>query len=374
MTATARWLEAFRRAGTHSLIVWPFLAVARVVQVGAGQHAVAYDFTHAYLPAAHLVLVGRSPYPAATIAAITPKTAFIYPPLTAYLVTPFTLLPVAVAQGLATALAILAVVGTLWIVGVRDWRCYAVVFLWEPTFSAIQTANVNLLLAVGLAVVWRYRRRPVVVAVATGAMVALKPFLWPIAIWLLCTRRFKEAIASALVAACLVFGPWAGIGFADVTGYPHLMSLVAKVEGPDAYTIEALLRGVVSWRAAELVAAVAGLVALVAMARAGRADERRSFALAIALAFLLTPIVWMDYFVLLLVVLGLFAARFSGVWLIPLFFWIAPQVANGAPWQTAAALAVAAATFAIALRRHPESRESPAPSGLALPGRELATS
>jgi hypothetical protein len=81
-----------------------------------------------------------------------------------------------------------------------------------------------------------------------------------------------------------------------------------------------------------------------------RKDERGSFALAIAACLVLSPIVWMDYFVLLAVALGLLSRRFSGVWLLPLAFWIAPQVGNGAAWQTVAALAIAAATVVVALR------------------------
>jgi len=42
----ARWGEAGRRAGTHALLLWPVLALARVIQVGIANHAVAYDFSH----------------------------------------------------------------------------------------------------------------------------------------------------------------------------------------------------------------------------------------------------------------------------------------------------------------------------------------
>jgi hypothetical protein len=350
------WREAARRAGTHSLIIWPPLAVGRVIWAGLQNHAVAFDVSHAYLPAAHAVLAGRSPYPAATAAALAPRTAFVYPPLTAYLAAPFTAISTVWAESIATALAVAAVILVLWIVGVRDWRCYMVVFLWEPTYSAIQTANVNLLLALGLALVWRYRERPAIAALVTGAMIALKPFLWPIAVWLLCTRRFKTAFASVVSAAFFVFAPWAGIGFAGLSQYPHLLSVLSKVEGQDAYTIQALLGGVVPWRLAEVVGITVGVAALAAAGWIGVKDERRSFALGVAACLLLSPIVWMDYFVLLLVVLGVLAGRFGPVWLVPLLFWMAPQVGNGAAWQTAACLAVGAATFWLAIRQRRKVR------------------
>jgi hypothetical protein len=96
--AAARWRFAFERAVTHSLLIWPPLALATLFFVDVRRHAVAFDFRHAYLPAAHAVLAGHSPYPPATIAAFFPRTAFIYPPLTAYLAAPFTVAPPAVPQ------------------------------------------------------------------------------------------------------------------------------------------------------------------------------------------------------------------------------------------------------------------------------------
>src|SRR5438874_494204 len=81
--------------------------------IGLRKHAMAFDFEHAYLPAARAVLAGHSPYPPATVAAFFPKTAFIYPPLTAYLVAPFTLVSAAVADAVVSALAIGLVIGIL---------------------------------------------------------------------------------------------------------------------------------------------------------------------------------------------------------------------------------------------------------------------
>jgi len=345
------WQEAARRAGTHSLVVWPVVAIGRVIQLGVQNHALAYDFSHAYLPAGRAVLAGHSPFPAATAAALAPRTAFVYPPLTAYLAAPFTAIPTGWAEAVATALAIVAVVLILAVVGVRDWRCYMVVFGWEPTFSAIQTANVNLLIALGLALLWRYRDRPLAAALVTGTMIALKPFLWPVAIWLLCTRRGKTAIASAGAAAVLVVAPWAAIGFAGLRRYPHLLSLLSTVEGKDAYTIQALLAPATSWHVAQALGIAAGAAVLGAVVWIGAKEEKSSFALAVAACLLLSPVVWMDYFVFLLVVLGVLVGRLQRAWLLPLLFWLAPQVGNGAAWQTAGCLAVAAATVWLAIRQ-----------------------
>jgi hypothetical protein len=332
--------------------------VGWVLAVGVYKHAMAFDFGHAYLPAARAVLVGHSPYPAATVAALTPRTAFLYPPLTAYLAAPFTVLPTFAAEALASFLAIACVVGILMLLDVRDWRCYMVAFLFVPTYSAVQTANVMLLLALGLALLWRYRDRPAAAALLVGALIAVKLILWPLLIWLVVTRRSRTAAGSLIAGGVLIFAPWAAIGFAGLGGYPHLLSMVSHVQGRDGFSIAALLSHALSWHAAQLVGYAIGAAVLAAAAWVGRRDERRSFALAIAAALLLTPIVEMDYFVLLLVVLALYKPRLGWAWIVPLAFWVAPQVGRGAAWQTAAALAVAAGTFALAFRRRPDGGQA----------------
>jgi hypothetical protein len=194
----------------------------------------------------------------------------------------------------------------------------------------------------------------VATSLLVGILIAVKLILWPLLIWLVVTRRSRAAAGSLIAGAVLIFAPWAGIRFAGLGGYAHLLSMVSRVQGRDGFSVEALLTHAVSWRAAQLAGYTIGAAALAAAAWIGRHDERRSFALTIAAALLLTPIVEMDYFVLLLVLLALYKPRFGWTWIVPLAFWVAPQVGRGAAWQTAAALAAAVFTFAIALRPRPD--------------------
>ena len=76
--------------------------------------------------------------------------------------------------------------------------------------------------------------------------------------------------------------------------------------------------------------------------------RRRSIALAIAAAFLLSPIVWRHYFVLLAVPLAISFPRLHPAWAIPLGLWLVPGTYNGGTWQVALALAVGAATVVAA--------------------------
>jgi hypothetical protein len=349
LSAGDRWRVALKRAGTHSLVVWPPITIAWLFLIDLKRHTLALDFEHAYLPAARAVLDGHSPYPLVSVAQAFPRTAFVYPPLTAYLATPFTVLPPTAREVLASTLVILGVAGILRLLGVRDWRCYMIVFLWVPVYSAIQIANVTVLLTLVVAFVWRYRHKTAALALAVGFVLALKLFLWPLLVWLLATRRVRAAAGAVGVALALIVVPWAGIGFKGMGGYPHLLRVLARAEREDQYTIAAVLSRATSWRVAELVGIAVGIAVLALAVRAAK-DERRSFVLSIAAALVISPLVEMHYFVLLLVVLALYRPRFGWVWAAPILLWVGPQVAHGVSWRTAAALGVAVAIFVLATR------------------------
>ena len=57
------------------------------------------------------------------------------------------------------AVLVLVALAILFVLGVRDWRCYGLVLLWPPVISAIQTGNVTLWFALALALAWRFRDR-----------------------------------------------------------------------------------------------------------------------------------------------------------------------------------------------------------------------
>jgi hypothetical protein len=348
LSASDRWRFAAARAGRHTLLIWPPVVVVWMLVVSIRRHAVAFDFMHGYLLGGHAVLAGRSPYPSA-LAGFHTDNPFLYPPLVAYLTAPFAALPAAAVEALVIALTLASVVGTLLLVGVRDWRCFMIVFLWSPTYLELQTANMTVLLALGLALLWRLRNRTWFAATVAGTLVALKLFLWPVFVWLVLTRRFRTAVGGSAAAAVLFLVPWVGIGVAELTRYPHLLSSLDRMERRNSYTVAALLSDGLSWRAASLVGTAVGL-GLLAWAARARRDERLCFVLTIAAALVLSPIVWMHYFILLFVVLGLYTPRFGWTWALPLLLWVAPLVGNGAPWQTACALAIVAGTFALAIR------------------------
>ena len=264
---------------------------------------------------------------------------------------PFTVLPLTLTEAIGFVLAVAGIVGTLLVLGVRDWRCWMITLLWVPTFSAIQIANVTSVLLFGVALLWRYRNRAVVSGIILGFLIAIKLYVWPLAIVFVGARRLGSVAIAGVAAVVLIFGTWAPIGFAGLGSYPHLLSLLTRLERGDAYTLSAALVPTLSWSVAEAVTTGVGLVVL-ALAGwvAHRDDERRAFAYAIGAMFLLTPIVPMNYFVVLMVVIAIYQPTFGPLWAMPLLLWLGPAVTNGKPWQTWAVLVIVTATIVAATR------------------------
>jgi hypothetical protein len=190
------------------------------------------------------------------------------------------------------------------------------------------------------------------VALTAGLVVALKLFFWPILIWFVATRRYRTALLAAAASAFFVLVPWAGIGFAGLHGYPHLLSSVSSSEGPRSYSVAALLHGMLpSWTAATTLETVLGAALLLAVLMAGRRRrDRDAFALSIVAILVLSPLLEMHYLALLLVVVALNRRSFGLVWALPLLIWGAPATVAGSTAQVVHVLAVVAATVLVALR------------------------
>jgi hypothetical protein len=189
----------------------------------------------------------------------------------------------------------------------------------------------------------------------------VKLILWPLAVWLASTRRLRTALLSLTAAAVALALSWGAIGFAGLRDYPDLLRRVQELEEANGYTVYALAvdLGVSSaWaRALGLVLAVSLLASVVHFGRRG--DERRAFVLALAAALACTPIVWLHYFALLLVVVAVSERRLGLAWFVPLGMYVSSGTFNGTTLQTAATIAVAGLTVAVALRPSSSPRSVP---------------
>jgi signal transduction histidine kinase len=91
-------------------------------------------------------------------------------------------------------------------VGLRHWAgfYFAVLLFWMPVLQAVGLGTIAPLLALALALVWRFRDHAVVLALSFAFVVAAKLFPWPLILWLIATRRFRSAIACVASTAALV--------------------------------------------------------------------------------------------------------------------------------------------------------------------------
>jgi hypothetical protein len=345
-------LAALRRAAEIGLLAIAPVVLAVAILGSAIGHRYAFDFHGALWQAARDVLDGRNPYPPATSAGVAPGDRFVYPPPVAILLIPLGALPFPLAAALITAILIAAVAATLWVLGVRDWRCYGATYLSIAVLHDIRLGALTPLLALGLALAWRWRAQARA-AIPLALIVVAKLFLWPLGVWLLATGRIRVTVQAAALALGASALGWAAIGFAGLGDYPKLLSVLAADEQARGYSLVsgalALGLGPAAARAAAM-AVGAGLLAL--CWREGRrgADER-SLILALAAALALSPIVWLHYFVLLLVPIALARRSFGALWLVPALFWITPYEENfGAHWRIGAALVLTALAVGAAAR------------------------
>lgn len=331
--------------------VVPLLALFIALATFSQQNRIALDFTTTYRQATE-VLDGVSPY-------VNPDTDLAdgsvqaWPMAAIVAVVPLTLLPKGVAIWIATGLVLATLAATLLVLGVRDWRIAGLVLLWAPTVDAYQTANVTAMLGLLIGLAWRYRDEPAIAGLTLGLSVALKFFLWPVVAWYAITRRIAVAtIAATLATASLALMT----PFISVPDYARLVGKLGEAFDDDSYTPFALLTDL------GLPDAVArGTTFALGAALFVLAWRRKSIAIAIAIALVLSPIVWRHYFVVLMVPLAISFPRLHLAWAIPLGFWVVPGTSNGGPWQIAVALALMAATVAAAELRRPggEARERP---------------
>lgn len=338
-------------AGSLAALAWAARSYAANVESRIAAGEPPHDL-QVFLRAASRVVEGASPY------AYQGDATYAYPPLLAYLAAPVQPLSVAAATVAWTLLSLAAVAGALWLLGVRDWRCYCLAAAYPATRSAVNLGTAGPLLLLALAAAWRWRHRLFVPAAAAALAIAVKLFLWPLAAWLALGRRRSAGPAAAVVTIGLVLLPWAPLGFAGLREYPGLLRRLADDEAWASYSLTAVgMRAHLPQEAALALslAVAAGLLAGAAWAaRRGRGGEQEgeaaSLALVLAAALSASPIVWLHYFLLLLAPVAAVSRRLSPLWLLPLAYWPLPQTGwpGGDPARLALALAVTAAVTAAA--------------------------
>jgi len=336
-------VSAALRRFRHPLEIGVFAQVPAISLVWLGWfvygHGGGGDFA-IFRRAGRAVLDGHSPYVHPTLKLLAANDRFVYP-------TPFALpfLPFTLSSEEAAALAFLvlsaaAVLGSVWLLGVRDWRCYGASLLGLPVFGALGVGSIGPFLLLLCALGWRLRDRTLV-GVPLALAAAAKLFLWPLLVWLLVTRRFR-AFAAALATIGATLALWATIDADGMRRYPQTVRLLNDVQRWKSYSVQSLFISLhVSASTSELVAGAAAVAAVSAMVLLRRRGDRVTFAAAVVSALLATPILWTHYLVLLIVPIAIARPRLAPLWLFPVVLWATPHPESvGVVWRIVLVLAV----------------------------------
>ena len=329
-------LSVDRRVGWwRTLSTGVLAACAAALVVGLlsayGSEQLGYDFRAAYLPAAERVLDSGTPYAKVSEDELEAGKGYVYPPLTSIALVPFTLVPVDVAALLAVLGSAAALLGALALVGVRDLRCYAALLVSVSAWNSLEMANVSAVLALGLALVWRYRKNANRAGPALGVVLATKAIFWPLLVWSAAIRRLRLAATAVGVGVLATVLSWAFVGFAGLAEYPELVRRITEIQGEQSYSFRGMGAALgIDVAVGQFVGVVVG-VSLIALcvARAWRGDDLGSFTCAIVAGLALTPIVWQHYLVVLFIPLAIARPRFTWPWLLPVLPWLSPRAGHG---------------------------------------------
>jgi hypothetical protein len=303
-------------------------------------HGYGFDFHGGIWKAGQDVLHGRSPYEAPNaqhLAAV--GNAYIPPPLLAEVFVPLSVLPFGVAVLLLNALCVCAFVAALRLLGVRDPELYVIGLCSAPFIFALSYGDPDGIFVLLAALAWHYRDS-MRGAVAVGSLIAAKLLLWPLVIWLIVTRRVRQAALAIVTAAGLLVLAWALIGFKGLLHYPQLLAADSKVQATNHSVAAALRSAGLSPTAAYAVAVIAAVLVALAVVRASHWSDRGWFTGAVIAGLIASPVVFPNYFLILFVPLAIGRPTSRSVWLLTAAFWLSPRPTMGLEWVLAGAIAI----------------------------------
>jgi hypothetical protein len=218
--ARPRLAELLVPAGSVSLLV----LMLGLVLASAGK-TLGYDYT-CYEGAARHLLDGQPIYDNAfSISVGTCPGTYTYPPAFAVALVPWLLFGGAAAGLWCVAMAACFVAGAALLPVSRDvrWLVVIVAALDWPLLYAVKLGQVEPLLFLGFAAVWRWMDRPGVVGgvAALGALIKVQPGL--LAVWALATRRYRAVVMAVVVGAVAAAAATPVTGFTAWATYVDLL-------------------------------------------------------------------------------------------------------------------------------------------------------
>jgi hypothetical protein len=279
--------------------------VGGVIWAAVSSGTLGFDFL-AYHQAAERVLAGKPLYDP-TIETAGGFGLFYYPPPFAVVLLPFGLLPGSVATWLWLGLSVAMLLGTIWLMPVRPtvrWATLLLAGLSWPVAYALKLGQVGPLLLLLFVIGWRWRDRPMPLAItgALGAIIKIQPGI--ILAWAFVTGRWRAVafgatiiLASAIAATLVVGGP---------SIWPDYLVLLRHVSSPITtphnFTPGAVAfqMGMTESAATAIQVGTSILVVAAALFAALRLPSDASYVVAVIASQLLSPVLWDHYAMLLL--------------------------------------------------------------------------
>ena len=286
------------------ILVWRAIAMLHqdVRAAQAGVEIWGIDFQGGAWLAAHQILHGVSPYLAASPQLLFHHNhAFVTPPAIGLAAVPLTHLPYGMAVAIWNLADAAGMLAALWLLRVRDPRIYVLAICSAPFLDSLNSGQLEGILALMLAVAWQ-RRNSRAGALATGALIAVKLYAFPLVIWLIATKRFRSAAVATGSALLFLIASWAVIGFHGLAQYPSLLSATShaaerEISSLSMSTLVLQLGG--SHTVGTVLAVVFGLVVSGAIVLAARGSDDGWFAACVTVGLIASPILWEHYLVLL---------------------------------------------------------------------------
>jgi low affinity Fe/Cu permease len=123
--------------------------------------------------------------------------------------------------------------------------------------------------------------------------------------------------------------PFVPLGWGAPRSYEKLLRALDGVFGPVSFSANTMFRTFGASAAlarADVVALGVVLVSLLLLVGLRRGSDHGAFTIALAAALLLSPIVWMHYYVVLVVPIAIAQPRLGLVWFAPLLYWASPEL------------------------------------------------
>ncbi len=230
----SRLAGAFVPVGSVALLI----GMLALVLASAG-NTLGYDY-HCYEGAAQALRDGRPIYDVAfSVNVGTCPGTYTYPPAFAAALVPWLSLGGAAAGLWCLAMAACFLAGVALLPVRRDvrWLLVIVAALDWPLLYAVKLGQVEPLLFLGFAAVWRWMDRAAVVGAVTaiGALVKVQPAL--LGVWAIATGRFRAAAVAAAATLALAAGATLVTGLAAWGTYADLLrDLGGQLTTPHNYS------------------------------------------------------------------------------------------------------------------------------------------